>query len=200
MTSTSTFRIPKAAITGLYGRMLTTYARRAYGQVPDNAYVLWHDRKALKAVLSFEQKVAKFDVLDKDLSVLAQLASAATIGCSWCMDFGYFVAHGEGLDLAKVSEVPRWRESDVFTKLERDVMSYAEAMSVTPLTVTDGMVASLIERLGEPAVVELTMIVAIENERSRFNCAAGLKSQGFSDVCELPLAQPTSLRAVPSTS
>jgi hypothetical protein len=31
-------------------------------------------------------------------------------------------------------------------------------------------------------------MVAIENERSRFNAAMGLASQGFSDVCDLPLA------------
>jgi hypothetical protein len=30
----STFRIPKARITGLDGRMLTAYARRTWGQVP----------------------------------------------------------------------------------------------------------------------------------------------------------------------
>ena len=87
-------------------------------------------------------------------------------------------------------EVPRWRESDVFTPLERDVLEYAEAMSVTPLTVTDEMVAHLIDELGEPAVVELTQMIALENMRSRFNSAAGLQSQGYSDVCELPLAQP----------
>ena len=31
---------------------------------------------------------------------------------------------------------------------------------------------------------------ALENMRSRFNSAAGLQSQGYSDVCELPLAEP----------
>ena len=67
MTSTSTFRIPKAPISGIYGRMLTAYARRAYGQVPDNAYVLWHDRKALKAVLSFEQKVESWELSQRIL-------------------------------------------------------------------------------------------------------------------------------------
>jgi len=46
-----------------------------------------------------------------------------------------------------------------------------------------------------PAVVELTQMVALENMRSRFNSAAGLQSQGYSDVCELPLARPA---AVPS--
>ena len=53
----------------------------------------------------------------------------ASSAARWCLDFGYFKAHNDGLDLAKVREVPRWRESDVFTPLERDVLEYAEAMS-----------------------------------------------------------------------
>ena len=187
----STFRIPKATITGLYGKVLSAYARRTYGQIPDNVYVYWHHRKALKAVLGFEQKVAKWDRLDENLKSYAQLASAGVIGCSWCLDFGYFMAHNDGLDLAKVREVPRWRESDVFTQTERAVIEYAEAMSTTPLGVTDEMVAGLVERLGVEAVVELTQMVALENMRSRFNSAAGLQSQGYSDVCELPLAVPS---------
>ena len=39
--------------------------------------------------------------------------------------------------------------------------------------------------------VELTQMIALENMRSRFNSAAGLASQGYSDVCELPLAVPS---------
>jgi AhpD family alkylhydroperoxidase len=187
----STFRIPKATITGLYGSVMTAYARRNWGEVPDNAYAYWHNRKVLKAVFSFEGKVAKWDALDPTLKSYAQLASAATIGCSWCLDFGYFLAHNDGLDLAKVREVPRWRESDVFSPLERDVLEYAEAMSTTPLTVTDWMVEKLIDQLGTEAVVELTQMIALENMRSRFNSAAGLQSQGYSDVCELPLAVPS---------
>ena len=68
------------------------------------------------------------------------------------MDFGYFMAHDEGLDEAKVREVPRWRESDVFTPVERDVMEYAEAMSVTPLTVDDDLSHRLQDALGLEAV------------------------------------------------
>ena len=196
----STFRIPKATITGLYGRTLQAYARRTWGQVPDNAYVLWHNQKVMKATFKHEQKVAKFDALDRDLNVLAQAATAATVGCSWCLDFGYYLAHSEGLDLEKIREVMRWRESEVFTPVEREVLAYAEAMSVTPLTVTDEMVASLIRELGEPAVVELTMMVAIENQRARFNSAAGLQAQGYSDVCEIPMPGLAPLHAVASGS
>ena len=187
----STFRIPKAPITGLYGKLMTAYARRTFGEVPDGMYVYFHHRRLLKAVLGFEGKVATWRELDPTLKSFAQLASAGVIGCSWCLDFGYFKAHDDGLDLAKMSEVPRWRESEVFTALEREVLAYAEAMSTTPLTVTDEMTASLVEQLGPPAVVELTQMVALENMRSRFNAAAGLQSQGYSDVCELPLAVPS---------
>jgi AhpD family alkylhydroperoxidase len=187
----STFRIPKAPITGLYGTFLTWYARRTFGELPDGMYVYFHHRPLLKALLGFEGKVSKWHELDPALKSYAQLASAGVIGCSWCLDFGYFMAHNDGLDLAKVREVPRWRESDVFTPLECDVLEYAEAMSTTPLTVTDEMTGRLIEQLGAPAVVELTQMVALENMRSRFNSAAGLQSQGYSDVCELPLAVPS---------
>jgi AhpD family alkylhydroperoxidase len=184
----SRFRVPKAEVTGLYGKFLTAYAKRTYGQVPDGVYVLWHNRKVLNSLFRFEQKVAKYDALDPHLKIYAELATAGAIGCSWCLDFGYFLAHTQGLTLEKVREVPRWRESDVFTDLERDVMEYAEAMTTTPSTVTDLMVDHLTDQLGEAAVVELTMMVAIENQRSRFNSAMGLQSQGYSDVCELPLA------------
>jgi alkylhydroperoxidase family enzyme len=82
--------------------------------------------------------------------------------------------------------VPRWRESTTFDERERRVMGYAEAMTATPPTVSDDMVSELVEDLGVQAVVELTMMVAVENQRSRFNSAMGLTSQGFSDRCEIP--------------
>lgn len=186
----SQFRLPKARIDGAYGALMTRVARRMWGQVPDNAHVLWHNKPVLRAVFGFEQKVGRWSALDPHLKSYAEMASAGVIGCSWCLDFGYYLAHDEGLDLTKVREVPRWRESDAFTDLERDVMAYAEAMTATPPEVTDEMVTGLTDRLGTEAVVELTLMVALENERSRLNSAMGLASQGFSDVCELPLARP----------
>lgn len=184
----SSFRIPRNDMSSHFGRAVVAICRRLYGEVPDNAYVLAHDRKVAWSVFGFERKVARWDALDPHLKTFAVMASAATIGCSWCLDFGYYTAHQDGLDLDKVREVPRWRESAVFTLLEREVMDYAEAMTATPPQVTDEMSDSLREQLGTAALVELTMIVAVENERSRFNAAAGLASQGYSDVCELPLA------------
>ena len=83
-------------------------------------------------------------------------------------------------------DVPRWRDSDVYTDLERRVMAYAEAVTATPPAVTDEMVAGLRRELDDAALVELTMMVAVENVRSRFNSSLGLTSQGFKDRCEIP--------------
>ncbi|HWI42625.1 MAG TPA: carboxymuconolactone decarboxylase family protein [Nocardioides sp.] len=189
MTTQSTFRVPKAEIGGVRGAVLTAYARRTWGEVPDNAYVLWHNKSVLRAVMAGESRAAKCDALDADLKSYALMASAAAIGCSWCLDFGYYLAHNEGLDLAKVRQVPVWRDSEAFTELEREVMDYAEAMTETPPTADEAMVARLTEQLGTEAVVELTYFIALENLRSRMNSAMGLATQGFADRCELaPLA------------
>ena len=179
-------RVPLEQPRGVLGRLLAWYAQRTYGDVPDNGLALLHHKPVLRALLGFERRVEKWDRLDPDLKMLAQVASAAVIGCSWCLDFGYFVAHSKGLRVDKIKEVPRWRESGVFTPVERRVLEYAEAMSVTPLTVTDAMADALRADVGVDGFVELTMMVAVENERSRFNSALGLTSQGFSDRCELP--------------
>jgi alkylhydroperoxidase family enzyme len=93
-------------------------------------------------------------------------------------------AQNHSLDLAKASQVPRWRESDVFTPLERDVLEYTEAMTSTPTTVTDELSAALLERLGPAALVELTVFIGFANLASRVNTAHGITSQGYSDACE----------------
>ncbi len=179
-------RIPLDLPTGILGRLLTWYAQRTYGDIPDTGLALFHNKPVLKAVMGYERKVAKWGALDADLKVLAEMASASVIGCSWCMDFGYYAAHSQGLDVSRLREVPRWRESDAFTETERRVLEYAEAMTVTPPTVDDSMAEALRAELGDAAFVELTMMVAVENQRSRLNSALGLTSQGFADRCELP--------------
>src|SRR5687767_12362853 len=106
MTTQSKFRVPKAELSGGYGKVMSVVARKMWGEIPDVAYVMFHNKQVTKAVFGFEGKVKKFDKLDPALSSYAQLASAAVIGCSWCMDFGYFLAHNDGLDVSKVREVP----------------------------------------------------------------------------------------------
>jgi alkylhydroperoxidase family enzyme len=185
----STTRIPIAEPTGIYGAMVKRMSRRMLGEVPEPIGVMWHNRKVLNTSLGVSRKAQKWGQCDEDLKSFAHMAVASLVGCSFCLDLGYYHAHNEGLDLTKAREVPRWRESDAFTPLERDVMAYAEAMSQTPTTVTDALSARLLEHLGAPALVELTAFIALANFASRTNTALGITSQGFAAACDLePLA------------
>jgi alkylhydroperoxidase family enzyme len=150
---TSNTRIPKAELTGIYGAMVKRMSTKMFGEVPEPVEVAWHNRKVLNFSFSIGRKAQKWDQCDENLKSFAHMAVASLVGCSFCLDLGYFQAHNEGLDLTKAREVPRWRESDVFTPLEREVMEYAEAMSHTPPTVTDELSARLLEELGAPALV-----------------------------------------------
>ncbi|HEU5083396.1 MAG TPA: carboxymuconolactone decarboxylase family protein [Acidimicrobiales bacterium] len=183
-------RIPQAAITGPYGHLIKRMTKKMLGKVPDGVGVMWHNRPVLMHLSALGRKVDTWDQLDPNLKSFAHMAVSAQIGCSFCLDFQYFHAHNKGLDLTKASQVPRWRSSDVFTPLERDVMEYAEAMTQTPPQVTDELSARLLDQLGAPALVELTAVVGFANLTARSNTAMGITSQGFSDVCEIPLAAP----------
>jgi alkylhydroperoxidase family enzyme len=133
--------------------------------------------------------VAQWDAVDASLKSFAHMAVAAQIGCSWCLDINFFLAINQKLDPAKAGQVPRWRESDLFTPLERDVLEYAEAMTNTPTTVTDELAARLLEQLGAPGLVELNSYIGFANMAARCNTAHGITSQGYSDACDIPPAE-----------
>lgn len=189
---TSQTRMPEADITGLYGAIVKRFSKKMFGDVPAPVKVAWHHKPVLKFTMGIGQKTRRWNECDENLKSFAHMAVASLVGCSFCLDLGYFMAHNSGLDVAKAREVPRWRESDVFTPLERDVMGYAEAMSQTPTTVTDELSARLLNALGAPALVELTAYIAVANFYTRSNTALGVEAQGLSASCGLqPLAQPS---------
>jgi AhpD family alkylhydroperoxidase len=196
-TTPSTARIPRTRITGLYGLLIKTFARRMLGTVPESVEVMWHHPAVLKDMMGFGQKVEKWRRLDPNLAALAAMAAAGRIGCNFCLDLNYFMAHTRGLDAARLREVLRWRASAAFTPLERRVMEYAEAMSETPPAVTDDQSAALLRDLGAPALIELTARVAFMNTSARANIALGIRSEGFSDSCGLPPLAPLAPRPTP---
>lgn len=170
----------------LSNRLFGWVSRRVNKAELDPVAAVAHNERVMWSYGFFELGVRRWRALDPQLKVLAVMGSAHRIGCSWCTDFGYWSAHAEGMPVELLEAVPRWRESDVFTPTQRRVLEFAELVSGEVQDVPDGLVAHLREELGEPALVELAMMVAVENQRSRFNSALGLTSQGFKAQCELP--------------
>ena len=189
-------RVPKAELPAELRESMI----KQLGAVPEPVEVTYNNPKVAMSSQEFAARVATWDAADASLKTFAHMAVAAQVGCSWCLDVNDFLAQYHKLDLAKASQVPCWRESDVFTPLERDVMEYAEAMSSTPTAVTDGLSASLLERLGPAALVELTVFIGFANMATRVNTAHGITSQGYSDACVIPLAERPEKSAVASTA
>ncbi|MFD8923789.1 carboxymuconolactone decarboxylase family protein [Streptomyces mirabilis] len=191
-----TLRVPKAELPVELREIMI----KQLGTVPEPVEVLWNHPELAEANQEFSAKVASWDAANASLKTFAHMAVAAQVGCSWCLDVNYFHALNQNLDLTKASQVPRWRQSEVFTPLERDVMEYAEAMTNTPTTVTDELSARLLDRLGPAAMVELTVFIGFANFATRCNTAHGITSQGYSDACEIPLAARPQNLGVASTA
>ena len=69
------------------------------------------------------------------------------------------------------------------------MLEYAEAMTRTPVEVSDELFSRLRVALSEEQIVELSAEIAWENWRARFNHSLGIESQDFSEGshCALPL-------------
>lgn len=190
-----TLRVPRAELPN----ELSDNMIKHFGTVPEPVEVTWHNPAVAQAALQFGAQVGAWNAADASLKTFAHMAVAAQVGCSWCLDINYFAAQNQGLDVAKASQVPRWRDSTVFTPLERDVLEYAEGMTNTPPTVTDELSARLLDRLGPAALVELTACIGFANLSTRSNSALGITSQGFSEACDIPLAERTEKSVAVST-
>ena len=79
----------------------------------------------------------------------------------------------------KIRQVPTWRDSELFSAMEKDALEYAEKMTITGEKVTDELWGRLRGHFTEAQLVELTAAVAVENFRSKFNVPLGVEAQGF---------------------
>jgi len=94
-------------------------------------------------------------------------------------------ASGEaaGIPEEKFAHLAEYATHSAFTPVERLVLSYADAMTITGQDATDETFAALRATFSEEEIIELTAHVAFENFRSRFNRALRIEAQGF---CRLP--------------
>ena len=166
-------------------------ARKQLGEVPEPFAVLAHHRKLFVASARHELALQKaMHVVPESLIQLAVYRTAWTVGCSWCVDFGAMLMRLDELDVDRLKEIGDFETSDKFTEADREVIRYADAMTATPMDVTDEQVASLVETYGEAGALELTYQISHENQRARMNHALGITDQGFSsgDSCRVPWA------------
>jgi alkylhydroperoxidase family enzyme len=99
-----------------------------------------------------------------------------------------------------VEALGEYATSPLFSETENLVLQYADAMTETPVEVSDALFAKLREKFTEVQLVELTSALAWENYRARFDHAFGIEAEGFTkgSYCAMPVrAASKSLGATP---
>jgi AhpD family alkylhydroperoxidase len=148
----------------LVRRLAYASARRMYGSALEPTEIVAHHRPLLLgygAISIASQRYAKS--VETRLKELAMLRAAQLIGCEWCLDFGSMLARKAGAPEEQLRGLSRWRESEHFDERERLVLEYAEAMTRTPVDVSDELFERLRGHFDERQIVELTMTIALEN-------------------------------------
>jgi AhpD family alkylhydroperoxidase len=184
-------RIPVVPVdrAGVVGRAVYRYLRRRFGAVPEPIGVVrWHRPLFWATIVSELASERAARVLPASVRDLAVYRVATNVGCSWCVDFGTMVQRHRGLDIERLSAIDGYRTDPRFSEDERLALEYADATSARPMTVTDELVARLVARFGRDGAVELTHVIALEDQRATFNHALGLVDQGFTsgEACRVP--------------
>lgn len=79
----------------------------------------------------------------------------------------------------KIDFVESWRESSLFDDLERLVLEYAEAVTLSDRDVDDRLFQRLAQAFPPEQLVELTSWLCLENFYSKFNRSFRIEAQGF---------------------
>ncbi|HWJ51187.1 MAG TPA: carboxymuconolactone decarboxylase family protein [Solirubrobacteraceae bacterium] len=162
--------------------------KREFGRDLEPTEVYAHTPVLMLGYGAFEKATARQHRVDERLKVLAETKVAALVNCEFCCDIASSLALAAGVTEEQLLALPRYRDSDAFSELERLVLDYTVAISRTPTTVTDEMFAALREHFDERQMVELTNIIVLENMRARFNSAFDMTPAGFREglVCAIP--------------
>lgn len=170
------------------------FAKRRYKVVPEPFSVLARHRKLFMTAARHEMSAEKASrTLPANIRELAVYRVAQQLGCSWCVDFGTMLQKHDGLDVDRLKHIDDYLTSPTYTRQERLAVAYADAMTATPVAVTDEQVAELRAEFGDEGVLELTYQIGLENQRARMYSSLGIRDQGFSsgDACRLPTADLT---------
>ena len=135
-----------------------------------------------------EWAASKTHLVDHRLRDLAELKAAMLTNCEYCIDLGSSIARRAGVSDEQLLALPRYRDSQLFSDIDKLVLDYAVGMSRTPVEVSDELFSALREHFDHAQLVELTSVIALENLRGRFNLALGIGAAGFSEgmVCAIP--------------
>ena len=95
------------------------------------------------------------------------------------MDTNTAGSSANGASDEKIAAIPRFRDSELFSREEKAALALAEGMTVTPVDVPEDVFAEAQAHFTNEQLVELVATIAMENYRARFNRTFRVESLGI---------------------
>jgi uncharacterized peroxidase-related enzyme len=157
--------------------------KRKYGQYLEPAHVWASNPKLFLAV------ACVYGVIDRKKSPLApefrSLISLRVSQINWCrfcvdLNAATFIKRTDSGE--KCLALEHWKQSPLFSNMEKAALHYAEQMSYAKEKVDEDCFKELKKHFDDKAIVELTALIAFQNMSSKFNSALDIEPQGFCRV------------------
>jgi AhpD family alkylhydroperoxidase len=139
-----------------------------------------HIPRLLNAYGKLEQAESRLDILTPRQRALAELKSATTVRCEYCIDLGSQIARQWGISDEELLGMADYQNAACFSAVDKLILQYATAISRTPVEVSDRLFDALRAHFDTAQLVGLTHVITLGNLRARFNIALDIGSSGFS--------------------
>lgn len=127
--------------------------------------------QALAAMLSVEGYVTEITLPDT-IKKLIKVRASMINQCAYCIEMHVAEAEKVGIAANKLFALAAWRESPLFTPLERSVLALTDEMTlIAEHGVSDGVYQQALEQLGEQQLAQVMMQVIVINAWNRFALA-----------------------------
>ncbi|MEZ5353991.1 MAG: carboxymuconolactone decarboxylase family protein [Bryobacteraceae bacterium] len=169
----------------MWMRMIFAYARRIAARLTGKAIVpapvrmMAHQPRLLLGAAAMETALSRMDSVPKRAKLLAEMQVARLAGCRYCIDIGSAIAARAGVREHEILALPDFEGDPHFDAMDRAVLRYATGMSRTPAAVSPADLHDLRRYCDDRQIIELTAVIAWENQRVRFNQALHIAPDGF---------------------
>jgi len=158
--------------------------KRKYGAILEPARLWGRSPKVfITLALLYGALDRRSSPLEPALRSLVTVRVSQINWCAFCVDLNSATVLKRGVGQAKLEQLARFREGDLFTDREKAALAYTEAVTVSDRNPSEAEWGALRRHFPDDEIIELTALIAFQNLSSKFNSALGVEPQGF---CSLP--------------
>jgi AhpD family alkylhydroperoxidase len=128
-----------------------------------------HAERAYAAMSRFSASVE----LDEGLRHLVELRASQLNGCAFCLDMHWKDARAAGETEERLSMIPAWRESPLFTEREQAALALTEAVTlISDLDVSDELWEDATNYFDADELAQLVFAITVINAWNRLMITA----------------------------